>query len=158
MTNTNRITRLLLGIYPEPRLVLHFSSPLELLVAVILSAQCTDVRVNDVIRNLFRKYRHVSDYADADLTAFEEEIRSTGFYKNKAKLVINCCRKLLEDEKFRLRWTSSSPCQESAERLRTWCLATLSAPRASRSTRMCSGSPTAWALPARTMWTKSKDS
>ncbi|MGU7770419.1 endonuclease III [Burkholderia sp. MR1-5-21] len=97
MANANRITRLLFGTYPEPELALHFSSPLELLVAVILSAQCTDVRVNDVTRILFRKYRHVRDYAEADLTAFEEEIRPTGFYKNKAKRVINCCRKLLED-------------------------------------------------------------
>ncbi|KWR87606.1 endonuclease III [Cupriavidus sp. IDO] len=97
MANANRIALLLLRTYPKPKLALHFSNPLELLVAVILSAQCADVRVNEVTRTLFKKYRSVRDYAEADLAVFEEEIRPTGFYKNKAKLVINCCRKLLED-------------------------------------------------------------
>lgn len=87
----------LLAHYPEPKLALHYSNPLELLVAVILSAQCTDARVNEVTGHLFRKYRTAADYAKADPERFEEEIRSTGFYHNKAKSVIGCCRKLVEE-------------------------------------------------------------
>ncbi len=83
--------------YPEPKIALRFSNPLELLVATILSAQCTDARVNEVTKSLFKKYRSVKDYAQADLHAFEQEIRSTGFYKNKAKAIVNCCKKLLTD-------------------------------------------------------------
>lgn len=96
MADAARITTLLLKKYPEPRLALHFSNPLELLVAVILSAQCTDARVNEVTKSLFRKYRTAHDYATADAATFEEEIRPTGFYKNKAKLVMGCCKKLVE--------------------------------------------------------------
>jgi endonuclease-3 len=97
MANANRITRLVLPTFPEPKLALDFSNPLELLVAVILSAQCTDVQVNEVTRTLFKKYRSARDYAEAELATFEEEIRPTGFYKNKAKLVISCCTKLVAD-------------------------------------------------------------
>ena len=97
MADAKTIARLLFKAYPEPKLALKFSNPLELLVAVILSAQCTDARVNEVTKGLFKKYRSARDYAEADPTAFEEEIRPTGFYKNKAKLVIGCCRKLVED-------------------------------------------------------------
>ena len=89
--------RRLLTRYPEPRLALRWSTPLELLVAVILSAQCTDARVNEVTQRLFKKYRTASDYADADLATFEQEIRATGFYRNKARLVTGCCRKLVAD-------------------------------------------------------------
>jgi endonuclease-3 len=87
----------LLTRYPEPRLALRWSNALELLVAVILSAQCTDARVNEVTERLFRKYRTARDYANADLATFEQEIRATGFYRNKAKLVTGCCRKLVAD-------------------------------------------------------------
>lgn len=90
------VTRLLLQRYPDPKIALNFGNPLELLVAVILSAQCTDARVNQVTQGLFRKYRQAADYADADPAVFEQEIRSTGFYRNKAKSVIACCRKLVE--------------------------------------------------------------
>jgi endonuclease-3 len=75
---------------------LHFSSPLELLVAVILSAQCTDKRVNLVTPALFKKYRSAGDYAKARLETFQEEIRSTGFYKNKAKSIIHCAKAIAE--------------------------------------------------------------
>jgi endonuclease-3 len=68
-----------------------------LLIAVILSAQCTDARVNDVTASLFRTYRTAEDYAAADPAALEEEIRSTGFYKNKTRSVIACCQKLVAD-------------------------------------------------------------
>ncbi len=93
------VTRLLLQRYPDPKIALHFSNPLELLMAVILSAQCTDVRVNEVTQTLFKKYRRAADYANADLATFEQEIRSTGFYRNKAKTVIACGRKLVDDFK-----------------------------------------------------------
>src|SRR5512139_1925684 len=97
MADARRITALLLGKYPEPRLALHFGNPLELLIAVILSAQCTDARVNEVTAALFRKYRKAQDYATADPAVLEEQIRSTGFYKNKTRSVIACCRKLAAD-------------------------------------------------------------
>ncbi|HET9702057.1 MAG TPA: endonuclease III, partial [Burkholderiales bacterium] len=97
MADPRKIIGLLAKTWPEPKLALHYSSPLELLVAVILSAQCTDARVNEVTGTLFRKYRSAKDYADADPATFEEEIRSTGFYRNKAKAVMGCCRKLVED-------------------------------------------------------------
>ncbi len=82
--------------YPDPKIALRFSGPLELLVATILSAQCTDVRVNKVTEPLFRRYKTVTDYAEADLKTFEGEIRPAGFYKNKAKSIINCAKMLLE--------------------------------------------------------------
>jgi endonuclease-3 len=91
-----RVAALLRQCYPDAALALRYSSPLELLVAVILSAQCTDARVNDVTARLFRKYRHARDYAAADPAQLEEEIRPTGFYRNKAKLLMNCCRQLVE--------------------------------------------------------------
>lgn len=99
MADGKKITALLLKAHPDPKLALNFSNPLELLVAVILSAQCTDARVNDVTESLFKKYRSARDYANADLETFEQEIRPTGFYRNKAKLVINCAKKLVEDFK-----------------------------------------------------------
>lgn len=75
---------------------LGYGNPLDLLVATMLSAQCTDARVNIVTRELFRKYRTAEDYANADIGEFEQEIRSTGFYRNKARNIINCCRILVE--------------------------------------------------------------
>jgi len=87
----------LLQRYPDPKIALQFGNPLELLIAVILSAQCTDARVNEVTKTLFKKYRRAADYANADLATFEQEIRSTGFYRNKAKTVIACGRKLVEE-------------------------------------------------------------
>ena len=97
MADAKKIIALLAKAYPEPGLALNYSTPLELLVAVILSAQCTDARVNEVTKTLFRNYRTAKDYAGADPAALEQEIRSTGFYKNKAKAVIGCCRKLAEE-------------------------------------------------------------
>jgi endonuclease-3 len=91
------IARRLLARYPGAQLALRWSNPLELLVAVILSAQCTDARVNEVTRQLFRKYRTARAYAEADPTTFEQEIRPTGFYRNKAKLVTRCCQRLVAE-------------------------------------------------------------
>ncbi len=96
MADARRILRLLLEKYPEPRIALNFKNPLELLVATILSAQCTDKRVNEVTRELFRKYRSARDYAEADPALFEQEIRPTGFYRNKARQIMECCRALVE--------------------------------------------------------------
>jgi endonuclease III len=97
--DAGEITKRLLQRYPDPKIALHFSNALELLIAVILSAQCTDARVNEVTKTLFKKYRRAADYANTDPTVFEQEIRSTGFYRNKAKTVIACGRKLVEDFK-----------------------------------------------------------
>ena len=97
MADAKNISRLLLKKYPKPVIALNFSNPLELLIATILSAQCTDVRVNEVTRTLFKKYKTVEDYAQADLYIFEEDIRPTGFYRNKTKAIIACCGKIVKD-------------------------------------------------------------
>lgn len=97
MANAKKITELLLKRYPSPKLALNFSNPLELLVATILSAQCTDARVNEVTKDLFKKYKKAEDYAKADIKRFEQEIRPTGFYKNKARMVIECCKRIVKD-------------------------------------------------------------
>jgi endonuclease-3 len=80
--------------YPGARTALHFSSPLELLVATVLSAQCTDERVNKVTDALFKKYRSAQDYARADLEELEQDIRPTGFFRNKAKAIKSFCSDL----------------------------------------------------------------
>lgn len=81
--------------YPGAHCELVHSDPLELLVATILSAQCTDKRVNIVTKPLFRKYRSAKNFADADLRELEEEIRSTGFYKNKARNIKAACNDIV---------------------------------------------------------------
>ncbi|MFB3817630.1 MAG: endonuclease III [Candidatus Methylomirabilales bacterium] len=83
--------------YPDAHCELDFRSPLELLVATILSAQCTDARVNQVTPALFKKYRTAADYARADPAVLEEEIRTTGFFRSKAKSIIGCCTALARD-------------------------------------------------------------
>lgn len=83
-------------LYPDARCSLDHRSPLELLVATILSAQCTDVRVNLVTKDLFRKYRSAADYARANPTELEKDIQSTGFYRNKAKSIIAMARSLVD--------------------------------------------------------------
>lgn len=80
-----RIIGLLEKAFPEAKIALNYTNPLELLVATILSAQCTDERVNIITRSLFKKYRKAEDYANADLTELERDIKSTGFFRNKAK-------------------------------------------------------------------------
>ena len=83
--------------YPGATTELNWSNPLELLVATILSAQTTDVRVNQVTEKLFKKYRTAADYAGADPTELEEDIRPTGFYRNKARALQAMARALLEE-------------------------------------------------------------
>ncbi|MDN5698030.1 MAG: endonuclease III [Rubrobacter sp.] len=85
------------ALYPEARTELNWRTPLDLLVATILSAQCTDVRVNQVTEGLFSRYRAAEDYAGVDQETLEEQIRSTGFYRNKAKSIQGMARGLLED-------------------------------------------------------------
>jgi len=92
-----KILELLAKTYPQARCELSFSTPLELLVATILSAQCTDARVNQVTPHLFKKYRSAKAYAGADPEVFEQEIRATGFFRSKAKNIIACCQKLARD-------------------------------------------------------------
>ncbi|MCA3749126.1 MAG: endonuclease III, partial [Rubrobacter sp.] len=82
--------------YPDARTALNWSNPLELLVAVILSARCTDEQVNKVTERLFKKYRTAEDYASAPLEELEEDIRPTGFYRNKARAIQGMARALLE--------------------------------------------------------------
>jgi len=93
---TLKIIRLLKREYPDARCSLNFSNPLELLVATILSAQCTDERVNLVTADLFRKYRRAEDYFGVEQTELEQDIRSTGFYRNKAKSIQGACRMISE--------------------------------------------------------------
>ena len=87
-----RLIRLLREEYPEARCSLDHANALELLVATILSAQCTDERVNAVTAGLFRKYRTWEDYASAPAEELEREIRPTGFFRNKAKAIRGACR------------------------------------------------------------------
>jgi len=82
--------------YPDARVTLDFKDPLQLLIATILAAQCTDARVNLVTKDLFKKYPKTSDYARADLKTLEGEIRSTGFFRNKAKSIIGCGQALVQ--------------------------------------------------------------
>ncbi|NOX20656.1 MAG: endonuclease III [Nitrospirae bacterium] len=96
MSSAKQIVKKLLQAYPEPEIELNHSNALELLVATILSAQCTDQRVNEVTRELFKKYRKAEDYARANQAEFEKEIKPTGFYKNKARQIISCCKDLVE--------------------------------------------------------------
>lgn len=81
-------------VYPDVECSLNYTTPLEMLIATQLSAQCTDARVNIVTEKLFKKYRNVDDFADADYEELCEDIRSAGFYRNKAKNIILCCQRL----------------------------------------------------------------
>ena len=83
-------------LYPETGCS-WIKDPLQLLVAAQLSAQCTDARVNIVTKTLFQKYKNVYDFAEADLEELQEDIRSTGFYRNKAKNIKNCCRMIIDE-------------------------------------------------------------
>ncbi len=91
-----KIIEILPKAIPDSRIALKYSNPLELLIATILSAQCTDVKVNQVTPSLFKKYPSAKDYAEGDLAQLEEEIRPTGFYRNKAKSIQRCCQELVK--------------------------------------------------------------
>ncbi|MDO8427180.1 MAG: endonuclease III [Deltaproteobacteria bacterium] len=83
--------------FPDAKTALEFSNPLELLIATILSAQTTDKLVNKVTKELFKKYRTAGDYASADLKEFEPDISPVNFYRNKAKSLKGCCKKIVEE-------------------------------------------------------------
>ncbi len=83
------------ALYPEATCSLNYTNPLELLIATQLSAQCTDERVNKVTANLFQKYRSVEDFAMVGQEELEQDIRSTGFFRNKAKNIRGTCQRLL---------------------------------------------------------------
>jgi endonuclease-3 len=91
-----KIIALLERAYPDATIALRFETPLQLLAATILSAQCTDERVNQVTESLFRKYRTAGDYAAADPAAFEAEVRSTGFFRAKTRSILAMARALLD--------------------------------------------------------------
>jgi len=95
-SRAKRIISRLRKTFPSPKIALEYRDPLQLLVATILSAQCTDERVNQVTQSLFKKYRTAKDYAEANTAEFEQEIRSTGFFRAKAKSIINCSKQLVE--------------------------------------------------------------
>lgn len=91
-----KVIELLEREHSDAKIALHYTNPLELLVATILSAQCTDERVNMVTKTLFKKYAKVEDYANADLKELEQDIKSTGFYRNKAKNIKKTSQLLVE--------------------------------------------------------------
>ena len=95
---TQKIISALRRTYPDAHCELNFSSPLQLLIATILSAQCTDKRVNLVTAELFKKFRSAGDFAAAPLAEIEEAVRTTGFFRNKARNIKACCAAL--GEKF----------------------------------------------------------
>jgi len=90
------VIRLLQNEYPDAKTTLKQNNPLEMLLATILSAQCTDERVNKVTEKLFKKYRTTKDYANADIPELEQDIKSTGFYHAKARSIKKCCSTLVE--------------------------------------------------------------
>ena len=93
------VMRRLERVYPHARIALNFSSPLELLVATILSAQSTDIGVNKVTPALFARYKKAADYAGADVSELENLVKSTGFYHNKAKSIMGAAKVLVRDFK-----------------------------------------------------------
>lgn len=92
-----RILRTLAALYPDAKCALDYGNPLQLLIATILSAQCTDVRVNLVTPALFARYRTAQDFAEAKPKELEAMIQSTGFFRNKAKNIIACCQSIVAE-------------------------------------------------------------
>jgi len=92
-----KILTILAKAYPDARVMLHYTNPLELLIATILAAQCTDERVNQVTKVLFKRYRSAKAYAEADPKELEAIIHPTGFFRAKARSIIGCCKKLVEE-------------------------------------------------------------
>src|SRR5207253_10287272 len=97
-----RILRVLARQYPDAHCALHHENPLQLLVATILSAQCTDVRVNMVSPALFARYPDAKAFAIAEPSELETAIQSTGFFRNKTRSIIACCKELVRSEERRV--------------------------------------------------------
>ena len=95
-SRARRVIARLRTAYPDARCALHHDNPLQLLIATILSAQCTDARVNMVTPALFKKYRTAADFASAPARELEAMIHSTGFFRNKARSIRNCCRAIVD--------------------------------------------------------------
>ncbi|WP_028840887.1 endonuclease III [Thermodesulfobacterium hveragerdense] len=95
-------------LYPDAKIALKFENPLQLLISTILSAQCTDERVNEVTAKLFQKYRTAEDFAKASLEELAEDIKSIGFYQQKAKYIKEACRILVEKYKGEVPKTMES--------------------------------------------------
>ena len=93
----NEIKKIFNAVYAEAECSLDFENPLQLLIATQLAAQCTDARVNLVTPALFERYKTAEDFAAADISELEGYIHSTGFFRNKAKNIIGCCRKIISD-------------------------------------------------------------
>jgi len=93
----NEVIKILQEFYPKSISALKFKTPLQILIATILSAQCTDEKVNQITPSLFKKYKTASDFAQADQGELEEEIRPTGFFRNKTKCIINTSKKIVAD-------------------------------------------------------------
>lgn len=91
------IISILKEIYPDVKIQLNYKNPLELLIATILSAQCTDARVNIVTQSLFKKYKYSVDYINVDIEELEQDIFSTGFYKAKAKNIKGACQIIIDE-------------------------------------------------------------
>jgi len=100
-----KIWSILKKTYPQAKIALNFKNPLELLIATILSAQCTDVRVNMVTKDLFRKYKSARDWEKTDIEQIETDIKSTGFFRNKAKNIKGACVKINEQFKGKVPGT-----------------------------------------------------
>src|SRR3989339_2121177 len=98
-SRVKKITLVLKKLFPNAKIVLKYKNNWELLVSVILSAQCTDIMVNKVTQKLFKKYKKFDDYLGADIKEFEQDIRSTGFYHNKTKNILGAAR--VVKEKFK---------------------------------------------------------
>ena len=105
---TKKITAGLKRAYPDAHCELNYSNPLQLLIATILSAQCTDKRVNIVTQDLFKKYRTAADFVKAPREELEQAIKTTGFFRNKAKSIQNCCQALVEHHSGKVPQTMES--------------------------------------------------
>ena len=110
-------------VYDDAACTLDYKNALQLLIATQLAAQCTDARVNIVTKDLFVKYPDVYAFANADELTLQEDIRSTGFFRNKAKNIIGCCNMTV---RFRQAWTRFCRCRAWAAKRQTWCWATFS--------------------------------
>src|SRR5262245_53364580 len=95
--HARKINRRLARMYPDAHCALHHANALQLLIATILSAQCTDVRVNMVTPALFARYPDAQAFANADPRELESLIQSTGFFRNKARSIIACCKKIVDE-------------------------------------------------------------
>src|SRR2546426_7645792 len=94
-----RLRQGLAKLYPDAHCALHYENPLQLLIATILSAQCTDVRVNQVTPRLFARFPNAKAFATADARELETAIQSTGFFRNKARNIQECCKQLVSQYK-----------------------------------------------------------